>query len=171
MPLLPRHQRISNKMQYPVIDILVFGHEAEFESTMPFTRSSALDDKNIPLTSSFLKYSRILCAAFKWGFIGFVIYWLNWWTSKVISGLVTVKYSGLPTSLLYMLVLPRISPSYVLSLMFYSIGVLTGLQQIEPASFSISNALLWQRVIPFSNRVTSNPRKNFKSPKSLSLNF
>ena len=135
------------------------------------TRSSALDDKNIPFPSSFFKYNRILCAQFKWGFFGFSIYWLNLWTSKVISGLVMVKYSGLPTTLLYMLVLPRISPSYVLSLMFYSIGVLTGLQQIEPASFSISNALLWQRVIPFSNRVTSNPRKNFKSPKSLSLNF
>lgn len=164
-------------MQDPVTDILVSGHEAQFESTMPFTRSSvftrssALDDKNIPFPSSFFKYSRILCAAFKWGFLGFAIYWLNLWKSKVIFGLVMVKYSGLPTTLLYMLVLSRISPSYVLSLMFYSIGILTGLQQIEPASFSISNALLWQRVIPFSDLVTSNPRKNFKSPKSLSLNF
>ena len=52
-------------MQDPVTDILVSRHEAQFESTMPFTRSSALDDKNIPFPSSFFKYNRILSAQFK----------------------------------------------------------------------------------------------------------
>ena len=47
-------------MQDPVTDILVSRHEAQFESTMPFTRSSALDDKNIPFPSSFFKYNRVL---------------------------------------------------------------------------------------------------------------
>ena len=151
-------------MHYPVLDILVFGHEARFDSTMPFTWSSALDEKNIP-------FSRILCAAFKWGFLGFAIFWLNLWTSKVIFGLVMVKYSCLPANILYMLVLSRISPSYTLSLMFCSIGVLIGLQQTEPASFSISNALLPLTKSGSFDNATSNSRKNFKSPKSLSLKF
>lgn len=53
-------------MQDPVTDILVSGHEAQFESTMPFTRSSvftrssALDDKNIPFPSSFFEASLVL---------------------------------------------------------------------------------------------------------------
>ena len=35
------------------------------QEVLPFTRNSALDDKNIPFPSSFFKYNRILCAAFK----------------------------------------------------------------------------------------------------------
>ena len=68
-------------IQYPVIDLLVSGHEAQSESIKPFTCNSELAEKKIPLPSSFFKYCKTLSVASRCGFLGLVINWLSLWTA------------------------------------------------------------------------------------------
>ena len=48
------------KMQYPVTDLLVSGHAAQFESVKPFTCNSEATEKNAPFPGSFFKYYKTL---------------------------------------------------------------------------------------------------------------
>ena len=61
------------KMQYPIIDLLVSGHEAQSESVMPFTCNSDAIEKNTPFLGSFFKYCKTLYAASRCGFLCFDI--------------------------------------------------------------------------------------------------
>ena len=88
-------------IQYPVTDLLVSGHEVQSEFVKPFTCNSELTEKKIPLPGSFFKYCKTLSAASRCGFLGLAINWLSLWTAKVMSGLVMLRYSSLPTNLLY----------------------------------------------------------------------
>ena len=82
-------------IQYPVIDLLVSGQDAQSESSKPLRWSPNLLENNNACPRAPFRYYKILLAACTRGFLGLDINWLNLWTAKVISGLVIVRYSNL----------------------------------------------------------------------------
>ena len=118
-----------------------------------------------------LRYYRTLLVACKCGSLGCAMNWLNLCIVNVIPGLVIVRYNNLPTDLLYELGSFNSFPSYLLSLRFWSIGILASLQPIILASLNTSSVyFLWHKLMPSAVLTTSRPKKNFRSPKSFNLN-
>lgn len=89
-----------------------------------------------------------------------------------MSGLERVGYNNFPMSRLYeeIDVGESKSPSWAVSLVEGSIGVVTGLQARCPVSSSSwSVKCLWLKNIPSPDVKISNPRKYLSDPRSLSL--
>ena len=137
-------------MQYPVIDLLVSGQDAQSESAKPLRWSSNLLENNNPCPRAPFRYYKILLAACRWGFLGLDINWLNLWTAMVISGLAIIRYSNLPTS--QNLDFSTLSLKLAQFQVFFHRDLSCGLHPNRPASINSSRVyFLWQKWMPNSD--------------------
>ena len=75
-----------------------------------------------------------------------------------------------PINLLYNAGLGSKSPSEALKCRLGSIGVLHGLESIEPVLYKRDNVYLhWERKMPLLELAILSPKKYFRSPKILNL--
>jgi hypothetical protein len=96
--------------------------------------------------------------------------WVSLLTAKAILGLVRVRYSNLPISLLYMVGSARGSPCDLDSCSCGCIGVGQGFAANKPTSWSKSSVyFLWQSDMPSLDLATSKPRKYLSLPRFLIL--
>lgn len=119
-----------------------------------------------PSPGACFTYLTTLIAASIWDSLGACMNWLRLWTANDKSGLVTIKYKSLPTSLWYPLGSgmsgssgrPKCASYYAeVSLVFSSIGDPAGLEPASPTSEISSKAyFLWyQYTISISSKFYS----------------
>lgn len=98
-----RLARLSfRKMANPVVDLRVMGHEAQSESEKALTPDIVdPDEKNKPEPGEFFIYLRTLFTFLVSAFVGCAMCWLSEFTACTMSGLITVKWTSLPTIFRY----------------------------------------------------------------------
>lgn len=92
-------KEFSSLIQYPVTDLLVMGQVPQTESQYDVKRRSLCDASIIPGPVVAFKYLSTLTVASICDLLGSCMNWLNVWTTKQMSGFVTVRYIRRPISL------------------------------------------------------------------------